>query len=59
MTITLQALADRLAIEERVYMYAHLLDSKQYHRIAEEVFTEDGDIDFGGQRTLSIILAQG
>lgn len=43
-------LADRLAVEETIYMYAHLLDSQQYHRIAAEVFTEDGDIDFGGQR---------
>lgn len=45
-------IADRMAIEERIYMYAHLLDSQQYGRIAEEVFTEDGDIDFGGQQAL-------
>jgi hypothetical protein len=44
------SLADRIAIEECIYMYAHLLDSQQFHRIADEVFTEDGDIDFGGQR---------
>jgi SnoaL-like domain len=50
MTIDPATLADRLAVEERIYMYAHLLDSQQYHRIADEVFTEDGDIDFGGQR---------
>lgn len=50
MTVDPATLADRLAVEERIYMYAHLLDSQQYHRIADEVFTDDGDIDFGGQR---------
>ena len=43
-------LADRAAIEHCLYMYAHLIDSQQYHRLADEVFTQDGDIDFGGTR---------
>ena len=50
MTIDPAILTDRIAVEECLYMYAHLLDSQQYHRIADEVFTEDGDIDFGGTR---------
>ncbi len=52
MTIDTAGLADRIAVEERIYMYAHLLDSQQYHRIADEVFTEDADVDFGGQRAV-------
>ena len=50
MAVDMQALSDRVAIEERLYIYAHLLDSQQYDRVASEIFTEDGDIDFGGQR---------
>lgn len=49
MNIDPATMADRMAVEQCIYMYAHLLDSKQYDRIAAEVFTEDGDIDFGGQ----------
>lgn len=30
-------------------MYAHLLDTQQFHRLTDELFTADGDIDFGGQ----------
>ena len=52
MTLDSNILADRIAVEERLYMYAHLLDSQQHHRIAEEIFTEDGDIDFGGQQAI-------
>lgn len=50
MTSDSTSLSDRIAVEERLYMYAHLLDSQQYHRVADEVFTDDGDIDFGGTR---------
>ncbi|WP_458752569.1 nuclear transport factor 2 family protein [Sphingobium xenophagum] len=52
MMIDLAMLADRLAIEECLYLYAHLVDSMQFHRIAEEVFTEDGSIDFGSARSV-------
>ena len=50
MTVDLTGLADRIAVEERLYMYAHLLDSQQYSRVSDDVFTDDGDIDFGGTR---------
>lgn len=50
MSVDLATFADRIAVEERIFMYAHLLDSRQFHRIADEVFTEDADVDFGGQR---------
>ena len=52
MTMQAQVLTDRIAIEECLYRYAHLIDAMQYHRIAEEVFTEDGSIDFGGARAV-------
>lgn len=52
MTPDLQMLADRVAIEQCLYRYAHLIDAMQYHRVAEEVFTEDGIIDFGGARSV-------
>ncbi|WP_449472793.1 nuclear transport factor 2 family protein [Sphingobium chungangianum] len=45
-------LADRLSIEECIYRYAHLVDSMQFHRIAEEIFTDDGSIDFGSARSV-------
>jgi hypothetical protein len=35
-----------------VYHYAHLVDSLQFHRVAGEVFAEDGRIEFGA--TLAI-----
>ncbi|WP_336971290.1 nuclear transport factor 2 family protein [Sphingobium aromaticiconvertens] len=50
MTLDLQIMSDRIAIEECLYRYAHLVDAIQYDRIAEEVFTEDACIDFGGAR---------
>lgn len=48
MTIDLQSLADRIAIEERILLYAHYLDSMQFDRVAAEIFTEDANVDFGG-----------
>jgi hypothetical protein len=51
MTIDLQTIADRIAVEECIYRYAHLIDSMQFDRIATEVFTEDGCIDFGSARS--------
>jgi hypothetical protein len=51
MTIDLQSIADRIDIEACIYRYAHLVDTMQYHRIADEVFTVDGSIDFGSARS--------
>lgn len=48
MTVNLQLLADRIAIEERLLFYAHYLDSAQYERVAGEIFTQDANVDFGG-----------
>jgi ketosteroid isomerase-like protein len=47
-TLDLATLADRIAIEECIFHYAHLLDSLQFDRIAAEIFTEDANVDFGG-----------
>jgi hypothetical protein len=38
---------DRLAIQDLLCLYAHFHDSKQPHRIPEEIFTADAVIDFG------------
>lgn len=46
--IDLQTLTDRIEIERVIHLYAHYLDSGKLDRIATEVFSEDGDIDFGG-----------
>ncbi len=48
MTLDLQTLSDRIAIEERLNFYAHFIDTRQFHRVAAEVFTEDADVDFAG-----------
>lgn len=48
MTFDLQTLADRIAVEERLFLYAHYLDTMQFDRIADEIFTEDANVDFGG-----------
>ena len=52
MAIDLATIADRIAVEQHLYLYAHLLDSHQFARVPEEVFTEDADVDFGGQRVV-------
>lgn len=44
----LQVLADRIAIEECLYYYAHYIDSGQPAKVATEVFAEDADITLGG-----------
>ena len=38
---------DRLAVQDVVILYAHLHDSKQAHRVPEEIFTHDARIDYG------------
>jgi hypothetical protein len=48
MAIDLQILADRIAIEERLFLYAHYIDTAQFDRVAPEIFTEDADIMLGG-----------
>lgn len=48
MPIDLQVLEDRIAIEDCLKRYAHLIDSGQAERVAEEVFTEDADVTLGG-----------
>lgn len=46
-----QELSDRWEIQDLVYHYAHLIDSKQFDALRDEVFTGDAHIDysaFGG-----------
>jgi len=38
---------DRTEIEETLYRYAYLLDTRQHHRVAGEIFTDDAVIDYG------------
>jgi hypothetical protein len=52
MTIDLMTLADRIAIEERLYLYGHLLDTKRFEQVAAEIFTEDADIHLGGENLI-------
>ncbi|RLQ20405.1 nuclear transport factor 2 family protein [Seongchinamella sediminis] len=41
-----QELSDRLEIQDLVYRYAELVDSKQLDALRSEVFTEDAHIDY-------------
>ena len=46
-----QELSDRFEIQDLVFHYAHLIDSKQIDRLREDIFTADVHIDysvFGG-----------
>jgi len=43
---TLARLMDRLAIEEVLVRYSTLIDSKQFDRLAGEVFTADAIVDY-------------
>ena len=38
---------DRFAIHDTLHLYAHLVDSQQFERVAGEVFTEDAVLDWG------------
>ena len=38
---------DRLAVQDVVILYGHFHDSRQSHRIADEIFCADATIDFG------------
>ena len=48
MPIDLQTLEDRIAIEDCLKRYAHLIDSGQPERVAQDIFTEDADVTLGG-----------
>jgi hypothetical protein len=57
MTIDLQALELRVrtledwrGVYEHEIYYAHLLDTGQTHRVADEIFTVDAEIDYGTGR---------
>ena len=41
-----QEVSDRFEIQDLVFHYADLIDSKQIARLREEVFTEDAHIDY-------------
>ena len=46
-----QELSDRFEIQDLVFHYAHLIDSKEIDRLRDDVFTDDVHIDysvFGG-----------
>lgn len=47
MILDLQELSDRIAIEEHVLRYPHLLDSGRMKGVAEAIFTEDAVLRFG------------
>ncbi len=42
---SLQELSDRLEIQDLVFLYAHLIDSRQFDQL-REVFTEDAFVDY-------------
>lgn len=60
-----QELSDRFEIQDLVFHYAHLIDSRQIERLATDIFTDDVHIDysaFGGsvgdlQTTLDFLRA--
>tara|TARA_R110002049_G_scaffold56036_17_gene154925 strand:- start:3492 stop:3944 length:453 start_codon:yes stop_codon:yes gene_type:complete len=60
-----QELSDRFEIQDLVFHYAHLIDSKEIERLRDEVFTTDVFIDysaFGGsvgdlEETLTFLKA--
>ena len=41
-----QQLSDRLEIQDLVFQYADLIDSKQFDQLRDEVFTTDAHIDY-------------
>lgn len=49
--LSLQEISDRLEIQDLVYRYSELIDTKQFERLGDEIFTPDAHIDysaFGG-----------
>ena len=43
---SLQELSDRLEIQDLVFHYADLIDSKNFAQLASDVFTEDAHVDY-------------
>jgi hypothetical protein len=41
-----QELSDRFELQDLVFLYAHLIDSKEFDRLRDEVFTADAHIDY-------------
>ena len=41
-----QELSDRFEIQDLVFHYAHLIDSKQIEQLRDDVFTSDAHIDY-------------
>ena len=41
-----QELSDRFELQDLVFLYAHLIDSKAFDRLRDEVFTADAHIDY-------------
>jgi hypothetical protein len=60
-----QELSDRFEIQDLVFLYAHIIDSKEIDRLRDEIFTSDVHIDysaFGGsvgdlEETLAFLKA--
>jgi|AntAceMinimDraft_5_1070358.scaffolds.fasta_scaffold00028_44 hypothetical protein len=60
-----QELSDRFEIQDLVFHYSHLIDSKDIDRLREDIFTDDAHIDysaFGGsvgnlEETLTFLKA--
>jgi hypothetical protein len=45
--LSLQEISDRLEIQDLIYRYSHLIDTKNFDALRDEVFTEDAFIDYG------------
>jgi len=45
--LSLQEISDRLEIQDLIYRYSHLIDTKSFDALRDEVFTEDAFIDYG------------
>lgn len=45
--LSAQEMSDRFEIQDLVFHYADLIDSKQISRLRDEVFTEDVFVDYG------------
>jgi len=41
-----QELSDRFEIQDLVFRYAHLIDTREFDQLREDVFTEDAFIDY-------------
>ena len=51
--LTLQEISDRLEIQDLVWRYSEIIDTKDFDKLRDEVFTPDAFIDysaFGGSK---------